>query len=225
MRHELKYIITPVQYHLLKNRLKAVMQPDSHAGENGEYFIRSIYFDTPDYNAFMEKLSGIDSRKKYRIRFYNGEYSKCALECKEKKGTRINKTAEMLSEEQTAFLLSPDRMFSGKGTDGLGEMAIRICSLGFVPAVTVDYVREAYVLPVSNLRITFDKSVASGGVRDCLIYPQLMPNIMGDDMVLEVKYDDFIPEHISRIVSSINPVQTAASKYVMCLEHRFNTFS
>lgn len=225
MRHELKYIITPVQYHLLKNRLKAVMYSDPNAGENGEYFIRSIYFDTPGYSAYSEKMSGVDGRKKYRIRFYNGDHSKCTLECKEKKGTRINKTAEMLSEEQAAFLLSPDRMFSGMDADGLGEMALRICSLGFAPAVTVDYVREAYVLSVSNLRITFDKDIASGGVRDCLIYPQLMPDIMGDDMVLEVKYDDFIPEHISHIVSSVNPVQTAASKYVMCLEHRFNTFS
>jgi len=220
----LKYIINPVQYHLLKNRLKPFMHSDPNAGENGEYFIRSIYFDTPDYNAYSEKMSGVDSRKKYRIRFYNGDASKCTLECKEKKGTRVNKTAERLSGEQTSFLLSPERMYSGKVPDRLGDMALKICKLGFVPAVTVDYVREAYVLPVSNLRITFDKSIAAGGVRDCLTYPQRMTDIMGSDMVLEVKYDDFIPEHISRIVSSVNPVQTAASKYVMCLEYKFNTF-
>ena len=224
MRHELKYIITPVQYHLLRSRLKSLMRPDPYAKENGAYFIRSIYFDTPDYSAYLEKISGVDSRKKYRIRFYNGEYADCTLECKEKKGTRVNKLSEPLTETQTAFLLSPDRLYAGNTPGGLKEMALLICKLGYVPAVTVDYVREAYVLPVSNLRITFDRSIAAGKLRDCLIYPRQIPNIMGDNMVLEVKYDDFIPEHISRVISSVGPVQTAASKYVMCLERRFQTF-
>ncbi len=224
MRHELKYIITPVQYQLLRSRLKAIMHSDPYSDKNGEYFIRSIYFDTPDRSALWEKLCGVDNRRKYRIRFYNGEYSKCTLECKEKKGTRVRKTSEKLEEGKASLLLSPDRVYSDINDNGIRGLAAVICMRGLVPIVTVDYIREAYVLPLSNLRITFDKSIASGGVKDCLIYPQLMPNIMGENMVLEVKYDEFIPEHISHIVAGINPVQTSASKYVMCLEHRMKAF-
>jgi SPX domain protein involved in polyphosphate accumulation len=199
------------------------MQRDSYTDENGEYFIRSIYFDTRDYGALHEKLGGVDNRKKYRIRFYNSNSEECKLECKEKKGTRVTKTSENIDNEMAKFLLSDDRM---QLNDRIvtGSMAQKICRLGLVPVVTVDYVREAFVLPVSNLRVTFDKDIAAGGIRNCLGKDRLMSDIMGNNMVLEVKYDDFIPEHISRLISSINPVQTAASKYVMCLEYRFNTF-
>lgn len=218
MRYELKYIISSAQYALLKGRLRPFLQLDSHAGGNGDYFIRSIYFDTPEHDALQEKAAGVQDRRKYRLRFYNGNVEGCRLECKRKLGSRIEKksvgvTAEM-AERALQSRLAPEDCAAG----GLsGEFYGLVQSRGFRPVVTVDYLREAYVHPVSNLRITFDKEIAAGPVRGSLTRGRCLSNILPEgEMVLEVKYDSFLPEHISHIVSSVRPVQTAASKYVMC---------
>ena len=44
-RHELKYLISAAQLPLLKSRIACIMQPDAHAGADGIYTIRSLYFD------------------------------------------------------------------------------------------------------------------------------------------------------------------------------------
>ncbi len=217
MRHELKYILTPVQYRILRDRLKWVLKPDPHAGENGEYVIRSIYFDTEDKDALWEKQSGVDRRKKYRIRFYNRNADKCTLECKEKQGTRIRKISEPLDRRTAEQLLSQEEVMAGMLD---AKLALWMKKSGFRPVVTIDYVREPYVFPVSNVRITFDKELAAGGVKDSLTMPRYFPNIMGDQIILEVKYDQFLPKHISELIASVHPTLTAASKYVMCMEHR-----
>lgn len=225
MRHELKYILTPIQYELLRSKLKWVLQPDANASQEGEYFIRSIYFDSPDRVALKEKLSGINRRKKYRIRFYNGDVRFCRLECKEKTGSRIHKTSCKLTTDQLHKLLGLENI-SGNAEEGekdklYSEMELLIASEGYAPVVTVDYVREAYVLPLSDLRITFDKHLAWGPVQGCLEKKRYLPNIYGEHVILEVKYNEYLPEHISAIVSSVGPVQTAASKYVACVEGQF----
>lgn len=221
MRHELKYLLTPVQYTLLQSRLKWVLEPDVHASDTGEYFIRSIYFDSPDRCAWQEKISGVNRRKKYRIRFYNGDYTHCNLECKDKTGTRIEKTAQALDPAQVGAMLAGDgRSLPEEGL--LGEMKRLLSDRGFAPAVVVDYVREPYVLPLSDLRITFDKEIAWGDVQESLTKERSLSVIYGEQIVLEVKYNEYLPEHIADILASVHPVQTAASKYTGCLEAKYN---
>lgn len=231
MRHELKYILTPIQYELLRNKLKWVLQPDANASESGDYFIRSIYYDSPDRVALKEKLSGINERRKYRIRFYNGDASYCRLECKEKTGSRIQKISCALTRQQTEELLGIQSREVGEETSAmdddaqenelLARMKLLVKSEGYEPVVTVDYVREAYVLPLSDLRITFDKQLAWGPVENCLEQERYLPNIYGEHVILEVKYNEYLPEHISAILASVGPVQTAASKYVACVMEQF----
>lgn len=221
MRHELKYIITPVQYTLVKGRLKYLLEPDRNGSDSGEYFIRSIYFDSPDRRALIEKQSGVNERKKYRIRFYNGNLGYCRLECKEKSGTRIQKLSFPLTEGQVRALVTGESIDGGEPDNLLRRMGVLVESEGYEPVVTVDYVREAYVSPLSDLRITFDKEIAWGPVKDCFEHERYLSNIYGERMILEVKYNEYLPEHISHILGSVEPVQTAASKYVVCMESQF----
>lgn len=225
MRHELKFIITPVQYHLLRSRIRPFLRQDENAGEDGDYFIRSIYFDSWQYRGFHEKNMGIDSRKKYRLRFYNGDATYCSLECKQKKGTRIKKQSIRLSKEEVDLMLTGESQKileeNGQISNLLTELALLMKGEGFRPQVVVDYLREAYVYPISNVRITFDKQLAAGTITDCMTKQRCMPHILPDgNMILEVKYDEYLPEHISQILASIRPVQTAASKYVMCMNEK-----
>lgn len=222
MRHELKYVISPVQYFLLKARLAPFLQVDEHAGPDGDYFIRSVYFDSDDYRAMQEKMSGTDHRRKYRLRFYNGNSSECNLECKIKKGSRIDKTSSRLTPEEVQGILQGNIRLEKEVPPGpLGELAILEKNEHFRPRVVVDYLREAYVYPASNVRITFDKEIAAGRVEGCLESKRNLANILPPGhMVLEVKYDQYIPEHISKLIAGIRPVQTAASKYVMCINEK-----
>jgi hypothetical protein len=218
MRHELKYLLTPLQYVLLQSRLKWVLKPDEHALKTGGYFIRSVYFDSPDRIALEAKQSGVNSRKKYRIRFYNSDAEHCRLECKEKTGTRIQKLSQPLTRAEAETLLAGGNGICAEEGTLLHRMQLLVGSEGYAPVVTVDYLREAYVLPLSELRITFDKEIAWGPVKDCMTRERYLSNIYGDNVVLEVKYNDYLPEHISAILASVAPVQTAASKYVACVE-------
>lgn len=219
MRYELKYVITPVQYTLLKSRLKPFLQPDRYADADGNYFIRSIYFDSAGYDALHEKAAGVLHRKKYRIRFYNGDAQHCKLECKIKAAARIEKRAVALTRQQAQMLLAADKSLEDDQPESLlGELQMLIRGRGFCPAVVVDYLREAYVYPVSDVRITFDKEVAAGSVKDCLTKGRCLSGVLPEgQMILEVKYNQYIPEHISRIVSGVRPVQRAVSKYVLCV--------
>ena len=47
-RHEYKYLCTRQQIETIRNSISGIMQPDKNAGRNGEYVIRSLYFD--DYS-------------------------------------------------------------------------------------------------------------------------------------------------------------------------------
>lgn len=221
MRHELKYILNPIQYQVLKDRLKWFMEPDPNGDADSEYFIRSIYFDTPNRDAFWEKIDGVDRRRKYRIRFYNLDTEHCTLECKEKKGTMIQKIAEPLSREEARLLLDSGRVMA----DGAfsGRMALYVKEAGLYPAVCVDYVREAYIYPVSDVRITFDKSLSAGAVENSLLAERGFANIMGERMILEVKYNEVLPLHISELIAAVQPSQMAVSKYVLCMEHQLWT--
>ncbi|MBO4982080.1 MAG: polyphosphate polymerase domain-containing protein [Lachnospiraceae bacterium] len=218
MRHELKYILTPVQYRVLKDRLKWFLKPDPHAGENGEYAIRSIYFDTDSLDAVWEKINGVDKRKKYRIRFYNGNADRCTLECKEKHGTRIHKISEPLTREEALALMQRESILPKRELSG--QMALWVQKSQLHPVVTVDYVREAYIYPVSNVRVTFDKRLSAGRVEDAFSAPLGFPNVLGEQVILEVKYDEVLPLHISRLIADVQPVNMSVSKYVMCVEKR-----
>lgn len=222
MRHELKYVISPVQYFLLKGRLTPFLQADKHAGPDGNYFIRSIYFDSDDYRAMQEKIIGADNRRKYRLRFYNGNSRDCNLECKIKKGPRIEKTFSRLTPEEVRALMEGNISFANEVPEGpLGELALLEKNEHFRPVIVVDYLREAYVYPASNVRITFDKEIAAGKVEGCMERKRSLANVLPPGhMVLEVKYDEYIPQHISSLIASIRPVQTAASKYVMCTNEK-----
>ena len=222
MRHELKYVISPVQYALLKGRLTPFVQKDEHAGPDGHYFIRSIYFDSDNYRAVQEKNMGIDSRRKYRLRFYNGDANVCNLECKLKKGNYIGKTLSKVTPKEVQGLLKGKSELGDRVPEGpYGELVLLEKREHFHPTVVVDYLREAYVYPASNVRITFDKEISAGKVEGCLERKRGLANVLPSGyMVLEVKYDEYLPEHISTLIASIRPVQTAASKYVMCMNEK-----
>ena len=222
LRHELKYLIGQRQYLVLRNALGGVLRRDPHAAkQGGEYSIRSLYFDTVFDSAYYDKLNGVKDREKYRMRIYNDSADSIFMECKTKVGNYISKRSVKIPRSLADRLIASDAdglEFTANGLlrDVFREMRTNLLH----PAVIVDYDREPFVHPAEEVRITFDKNLRTGlNATDIFDFgAPTIPVFDSDVMVLEVKYNRFLPQYIADIISFSCPeaVQTAVSKYTMC---------
>ena len=216
-RHERKHEINNLDRLALRQRLKAVMTLDSHA-RNGQYEITSLYFDNLYDKALREKLDGVNTREKYRIRLYNHDTSVIHLERKFKHGGLGYKDTAILTPEQAVAIANGDIRWMSASTDKviLGFYT-KMRSEGLTAKVIVSYTREPFVFGPGNVRVTLDYNIRTG--LHCTDF--LDPNcvtvpIQGDFCILEVKWDSFLPDIIRDIVQHENRHSTAFSKYAVC---------
>ena len=215
-RHEYKYLISGSASRLLKSRLRAFMRRDSHAGPAGQYTIRSLYFDDPCAAAYEEKMSGIKERTKYRIRYYNYDPSVIRLERKEKHGNLTKKAGQTIS-------ISDAQVLTDHGMTeltGLAEELRQRCLLeGFRPKCLVDYDRTAFVCADGNTRITLDENLRTRPFDTRLFASEqaMIPVMEPDQVILEVKFDDFLPGYLGELLADIPKAQIAISKFVLCM--------
>lgn len=216
-RHEWKHEINMSDMIALRPRLCAVMQPDEHAVD-GKYEIRSLYFDSPSDKALREKLDGISIREKFRIRFYNGDTSLIHLEKKFKRGSLGNKTDAILTKDEALKIANGRFGWMSKHKEPLvQELYYKMTTQGLRPKTIVDYTREPYTYSPGNVRITIDYHIRTGLFStdflnsDCPTVP-----ITGDPVILEIKWDAWLPDNIRRIIQLGNRSSAAFSKYAIC---------
>ena len=219
-RHELKYYINYRDYVLLRSMLRSLMSVDAYAGGDGAYHIRSLYFDDVYDSALAEKIAGSDMRSKYRIRVYNFSDDVIKFEEKIKRGEFIAKKSILLSRDEYERIIAGDYDFlRGRDEPFAQELYLQFKQNMLRPRVLVDYVREAYVAPIENVRITFDKNLRGGLVLADIFDPDAptMPMYDSGMMVLEVKFNRYLPETIKSVLNTVNAAQRSAiSKYVIC---------
>ena len=221
-RHEFKYVISNAQLPLLKSRISPVMQRDPHVGPDGIYNIRSLYFDDYRNRCFYENENGTDPREKYRIRIYNHSCERITLECKRKEHGKTLKTSCPLTLEQTEQLmhgLIPGQIESFPPL--LRKLALDMQTRLMRPVVIVEYERIPYIYKSGNVRVTFDTQISSSSditefFSDTLPRRPIMP---AGQQLMEVKFDEFLPDFIYRNLN-LNQLQpTAYSKYYLCRKH------
>lgn len=221
LRHELKFFINEMQYFVLSGILDQLLQRDPNGDEYNEYHIRSCYFDTIQNTAFFDKLAGVQNRDKYRIRIYNFSDQVIKLECKTKAGNLISKRSLSIPKLLCEQLLAGDptgleTTRSGLLNDVFREMTVNLLR----PVVLVDYVREAYLHPAEEVRITFDKQLRTGLWSRDLFDPHVptIPPFDENVIILEVKYNRMLPAYIRDILSTYcqGAQQSAISKYTWC---------
>ena len=219
-RHELKYAIPYSEYLAMRERLKMIMKKDPHTNEDGKYRIRSIYFDNCDDKALKEKINGVAKREKFRIRYYNDDFSFITLEKKMKIDNLCLKYDASITEEECRKILGGDIAFMKDHKEELvKELYAKMNYQRLKPRVLVSYVREPYIYKAGNVRITFDSEI-----RTTLFNQEFLKKEVRDisatdtpeDMFLEVKYDAFLPEIIQDIVQVRGMRQQAFSKYASC---------
>lgn len=219
LRHELKFYINWNEFSLIRANLAPFLSLDKNTKNPEGYLIRSLYFDDMYDSAMFEKLIGVQRRDKYRIRIYDYSDKVIKFERKSKYDAYISKVSASLNREQTDQILAGDYSSLIKSGDKLlTEIYAKRNITLLRPAVIVDYLREAYIYKEGNVRITFDKYI-SAGVGSFNIFSDKVPSypvVEKDLMVLEIKYDDYLPMLISNLVKSLTGNICAISKYVMC---------
>ena len=219
-RHELKFGIRYADYIAMRSRLGAVMKPDPHAGAGGTYRVSSIYFDNADDKALREKAEGFQKREKFRIRYYNGDLSYIVLEKKIKTGRLTQKFDAVISESECRRLLAGDTVWMKEHPDGLvRELYAKMKWQGLRPRVRVSYLREPYIYRAGNVRVTFDSKIRTSLLSRDLLAKDTDGVSAADapqDMILEVKYDAFLPEVIQDLIQTPGIRQEAFSKYASC---------
>ena len=219
-RHEWKYAVSRMEYLAIRQRIRTLMQTDPHTGPDGTYRIRSVYFDDPDDHALWEKLDGVRVREKFRIRWYNDDVSYIALEKKRK--------VDSLGYKESARLSLPEaRAITETGEiEWLRERPEKVCRelysamtcRGLRAKVVVSYRREPYIYRAGNVRVTFDSEIRTSvfrrdfftGIRD------ISATATPDEMLMEVKYDEYLPEIIADLVQPAGLYRQAFSKYAAC---------
>lgn len=220
-RHELKYLIDPYDAAVLKKQLALVCRQDPHSkSKELSYSIRSLYFDDVRNSAYDDKVNGEMTRKKYRIRMYDMDKSFIKLECKHKDDVWTYKQDQTISEEVCRNIIRGDYHLIEADGILLEQFLVDARLFGLKPSVIVDYDRLAFIYPVSDIRITFDENIRSGRYDHDFFKTGVNTFDVGDgkSVELEVKCNEFIPDHILSILGSVDKCRMAISKYALAYQ-------
>lgn len=216
-RVENKYLVSDRDMELIGARLKAVMPLDQHQTA-GSYEIRSLYFDDFQDRCMEENEAGVDQREKYRIRIYEGSDAVIHLEVKEKTRGLTKKRACDVTRQEVQEILDGTLPLQYDDRAPLNQLKTLSRLTGLGPKVIIGYERSAFVYETGNVRVTFDRNImASRSVDD--FFDQrivgMVPVLPKGMHILEVKYDEFLPDFIAKQLEIGKLRKTAFSKYYL----------
>ena len=216
-RHEWKHEITFCDLLAIRRRMQAVAHTDTHALQ-GRYHIRSLYFDTLSDKALREKLDGVNAREKFRIRYYNGDTSLIHLEKKcRRNGLGVKASAPLSAEEVQALLSGYLDWMPRSGRPLAVELYSKLRSQGLRPRTIVDDTREPFIFAPGNVRVTLDYHIRTSRNPLDFLQPSCVTIPIPDDpILLEVKWDEYLPAIIRDAVQLPGRRTAAFSKYAAC---------
>ncbi len=216
-RHELKHELNMSDFFIMSSRLDSVLKRDVNSVD-GKYEIRSLYFDNVYDKALREKISGVSRREKFRIRLYNRDTSVIHLEKKSKISSLGSKLSAELSVEETKGILSGDiSLIEKREDDVIQEFIRKYTSDGLRPKTIVDYTRKAYTFPAGNVRVTLDYDIRTAlHNTDILNFDVPTVPVNPGVVIMEVKWDEFLPDIVRNIITLDGRQTSAFSKYAAC---------
>ena len=218
-RHEFKYIINYTQLETLLFRLPSIMVKDPHTDSTGMYEVRSLYFDDFYNSCFYENENGTDPREKFRIRIYNASADRISLELKRKEsGMTLKRSCPICSEQVTQLITGSQLLYQEQMHPLLRKLYTLQETKGMHPKVIVEYDRIPFVCKDGNVRVTLDMNIRASTSLERFFDAHTMarPFMPVGYNLLEVKYDQFLPDYIKRTVQMKGLRQTAFSKYYLC---------
>lgn len=224
-RHEYKYICDAMQNAVLKTRAQGILKRDEHTGLDGAYRIRSLYFDDLEDKCYYENESGIGERDKYRIRIYNGDSDRITLEKKSKvRGMTLKMSAGINKEQCMQLMTGTIPSIEEDTADSLKQLLSEMQLKNMRPKVIVEYVRYPFVEKNGNVRITFDESVSSSNELTGFLDQNIAfrPVMELGQSILEVKWDEYLPDYIKNTMQLDTLLWSSFSKYYLC--RRYNVY-
>ena len=222
-RFELKYLITLQQAERFRSALRAYLVPDEHGENNGRYTVSSLYYDSPGFRCYWEKLDGLRVRRKLRIRRYETaealtEETPVFLEIKQRVD-RVTQKRRAILPYSEALRLCNDRQIPehAPGDGAVVEEALAfLWQYNLRPASIVRYDRQAFIGTDYDigLRVTFDTSLSCQSHR-LHLHEQLsgLPMLHTGLVVMEVKVNERIPYWLTEMIAAHNLHLTRFSKY------------
>lgn len=217
LRQEEKYPLNLQEAIQFSHRFSQLLMPDPYSGD-GSYTVRSLYFDTVDDKDFFDKITEQNARRKIRLRIYSPEDKRVKLEMKQKTGVYQQKRslsvsrldAQELIEGNYAILLRYDEEFAA-------ELYAVMTAECYRPKSIVEYQRRAFMARENHIRLTFDSHICATESSLDFFSPNLplSPVLGADKVIFEVKYDRFMLNYISDIISNVNRRSISSSKYCL----------
>ena len=213
-RFEYKYVITYADYFMIKDALSMLLEHDVH-GEKDDYPVHSVYLDDILFTGAADKAFGNEVHQKYRIRFYHHEDKK-KLELKHKIGNVSTKYSTPINDELYHALIEQNLDVIERYVDDelIRRYMLDMLKNNLEPKVMIKYNREAYKDSIDNLRVTFDHSLL-GSMFDEFDFEPDNRLLQNNKLILEVKYEHYLPKNIKQIIKKINPNLIAFSKYFL----------
>lgn len=216
-RKELKYNITDKDFYLLQYNLKNLIKKDSNC--KGEYYtISSIYFDDYKKTSYNQVKNGISNRWKYRIRFYNYDDSYIKLEKKHKINDLTNKTSVRITREVLNDILNNKIKIQKENEILLNEFIVKMKKDLLKPIICIEYDRIPFIYKLGNVRITLDYNIRYTNKYNDLFNDNKKVYYL-KEKILEVKYNELIPDFIRYKLELNHLEQVSFSKFNNCIEN------
>ena len=225
-RFEFKYVVSDQRAREFAGELEGYAHRDPHSGPSG-YPVHSVYWDSPQWTFFWEKLDGEKYRRKLRFRRYRGS-DDVFVEIKQRIDRTVQKrrTRRPVDEMQALFRsgdIAPLLEFESK--DRVLTEALFLCRYHELhPAMAVAYQREAYFAThEQDVRITFDRRLQYDPHALDLRHPFTTGKYLLDPglVVVEIKFNNSIPLWLTRLVSRHEFQLQRLSKYCNAVDREF----
>lgn len=237
LRYEYKYFVHISKMETLRNMILPFVKLDkfSKIMKDNHYTVRSVYFDTPEYDYYFEKIEGIKHRKKFRIRAYNDKTPESLVffEIKRKYEIPIFKNRAVTTYDNVCNLFNNGRINDyiknsdrfPDAVDNVRRFFYHFYNSKLRPVILVIYEREAYLGQYDEkIRVTFDKNLRSIAFPsiDELFSESRTRNVIKDQFILEVKFNDYFPSWMKPIIGTLGLKRESASKYCISIDsHNF----
>jgi len=221
-RNELKYLISDQQYQILLKRLQQILPLDQNSKNAHGYLVRSLYFDSYNDRSFSETSEGFLLRKKYRLRIYDLETTQAKLEIKHKTNNQTRKETALISKETAIKISQGDYADLLKYDDEILNRIYAKFILGaYKPKALLQYQREAFFVDSLNIRVTFDRDICINNSNFDIFSKTLptTPILDRDQKLLEIKFDQILPDYIKEILQINHFEKTGFSKYFIARKH------
>lgn len=215
VRKEIKYNINDNDFNLINHNLSYLIKKDFNCKDE-YYTISSIYFDTYKKTSYNQVKNGINNRWKYRIRYYNYDSSYINLEKKHKINGLTKKTTVRITKEELKLILDNKIKINKNNHPLLNEFIIKMETEYLRPVILIEYDRIPYTYKIGNVRITLDFNIRYTNKFDKLFNKDKKVYYI-HEKVLEVKYNELIPDFIRYRLELNHLEQVSFSKFNKCI--------